>query len=166
MKPSSSNSVPGEIMPLTCSSTRLANCSTLGMAESTFSPARRAALKVPPDSSRARYLLSAPTGGEIDMSLSLRITSRLASITPALLRASKACPADIAPSPMIATTRRSSPLLWAATAMPRAAEIEVEECPTPNVSYLLSIRRGKPETPSFMRRRSIPARRPVSALCG
>jgi hypothetical protein len=47
-------------------------------------------------------------------------------------------PADIAPSPMIATTRRSSPLLRAATAMPSAAEIEVDEWPTPKVSYSLS----------------------------
>jgi hypothetical protein len=81
------------------------------MAEHLFAGASRGALKVPPDISRARYLFSAPTGGEIDMSLSLRMTSRLASATPALLSASKAMPADIAPSPMMATTRRSSPLL-------------------------------------------------------
>jgi hypothetical protein len=63
---------------------------------------------------RARYLLSAPTGGEIDMSLSLRMTSMLASATPALFSASKACPADMAPSPMMATVLRLSPLSLAA----------------------------------------------------
>jgi hypothetical protein len=71
--------------------------------------------------------LSAPTAGEIDMSLSLRMTSMSASATPALFSASKACPADIAPSPMIATTLRVSPLILAASAMPSAAEIEVDE---------------------------------------
>ena len=96
-------------MPLTCSSARLAKSSSVGVTDSTFSPARRAALKVRPDNSRARYLLSAPTGLEIDMSLSFKTTSRLASTTPALLSASKAWPADMAPSPITATTRRSSP---------------------------------------------------------
>ena len=33
--------------------------------------------------------------------------------------------------------------------MPSAAEIEVEECPTPKVSYSLSLRRGKPPMPSI-----------------
>ena len=34
-----------------------------------------------------------------------------------------------------------------AIAIPNAAEIEVELCPTPNVSYSLSPRFGKPEIP-------------------
>ena len=46
---------------------------------------------------------------------------------PALFRASKAMPAVIAPSPIIATARLSNPAFWAATAMPNAAEIEVLE---------------------------------------
>jgi hypothetical protein len=96
-------------------------------------------------------LLSAPTGGEIDMSLSLRMTSMSASATPALFSASKAMPADIAPSPMMAMALRSSPLCLAASAMPSAAEIEVDEWPTPKVSYSLSLRFGKPETPPCMR---------------
>jgi hypothetical protein len=51
--------------------------------------------------------LSAPTGGEIDMSLSLSTTSRSMSVeTPALFIASKAMPADMAPSPITATWRR------------------------------------------------------------
>ncbi len=41
------------------------------------------------------------------MSLSLSTTSRLAFIAPALLSASNAMPAVIAPSPMMATARRS-----------------------------------------------------------
>ena len=48
-------------------------------------------------------------------------------MAPALLSASKAMPAVIAPSPMTATTRRSSPASRAATAMPSAALIEVLE---------------------------------------
>ena len=56
-------------------------------------------------------------------------------------------PAVSAPSPMIATARRSSPRLAAATAMPRAALIEVLEWPTPKVSYSLSLRVGKGARP-------------------
>ena len=99
------------------------------------------------------------------MSLSFRITSRSQSAASALFSASKARPADIAPSPMIATTRRDSFLRRAATAMPSAALIDVDECATPKVSYSLSSRRGKPAMPPLMRRRSMPARRPVSTLC-
>ena len=50
------------------------------------------------------------------------------SYTPALLRASKAIPPVIEPSPITATLcRPGSPLIFAAIAMPKAAEIEVEE---------------------------------------
>ena len=52
-------------------------------------------------------------------------------------------PALIAPSPITATTLRCSPLSLAAIAMPSAAEIDVEECAVPKVSYSLSLRRGK-----------------------
>jgi hypothetical protein len=79
-------------------------------------------------------LVRAPTGGEIDISLSFRITSRSTSIAPALFMASYAMPADIAPSPMTAMQRRFSPFILAPTAMPRAAEIEVLECAVPKVS--------------------------------
>jgi hypothetical protein len=79
-------------------------------------------------------LFNAPTFSEMDMSLSLRITSRLASMAPALLSASNAIPAVIAPSPITATTRRSSPARRAATAMPSAAPMEVLECAVPKVS--------------------------------
>ena len=85
--------------------------------------------------SRARIRVSEPTGGEIDISLSLRITSRRTSgVSPALLSASKAMPADIAPSPMTAILALSLPSLRAATAMPSAAEMEVDEWAVPKVS--------------------------------
>ena len=97
------------------------------------------------------------------MSLSFRITSRSAS--PALLSASNAMPAVIAPSPITATTRRDSPLSLAAAAMPSAAEIDVDECAVPNVSYSLSSRFGNPDGPPAWRSLAIASRRPVSTLC-
>ena len=77
----------------------------------------------------------------------------------------------IAPSPMTATWRRRlgplpSPRLREATAMPSAAEMEVDECAVPKVSYSLSLRLGNPEMPSCCRSLSIWRRRPVSILCG
>ena len=91
--------------------------------------------------------MNAPTLGEIDISLSLSMTRMLASISPALFNASNAIPAVIAPSPMIETTSRSKPCCEAATAMPKAALIDVLECPAPNVSYWLSLRFKKPDKP-------------------
>ena len=85
------------------------------------------------------------------MSLSLSTTSRSTSRLPAWLSASKASPAVSAPSPMTATTRRSSLLLAAATAMPSAALIEVLEWPTPKVSYSLSARFGNGASPPCWR---------------
>ena len=84
---------------------------------------------------------------------------------PALFSASKAMPALIAPSPITATTLRLSPLRFAAIAMPSAAEIDVDECAVPKVSYSLSVRRGKPDGPPAIRSRPIAARRPVRILC-
>ncbi len=75
-------------------------------------------------------------------------------------------PAVIAPSPMIATTLRCSPLSSAATAMPSAALIEVLEWPTPKVSYALSARDGKGASPPLCLMVSSRSRRPVSTLCG
>ena len=70
---------------------------------------------------------------------------------PACARASKAIPPVMAPSPMTATTFRSMPCFSAASAMPIAAEMLVEECPTPKVSKGLSLRLGKPDNPSSWR---------------
>ncbi len=100
------------------------------------------------------------------MSLSFRMTSRLASATPALFSASKAMPAVIAPSPMMATARRSSPRWRAAMAMPSAAEMLVLEWAVPKVSYSLSVRWGKPERPPSWRSVGMRSRRPVRILCG
>ena len=100
------------------------------------------------------------------MSLSLSMTSKFASMLPALFNPSKAMPAVMAPSPMIATARRSRPAFCAATAMPKAAEIEVLECPVPNASYSLSLRLGKPAMPLALRKFAMASRRPVKILCG
>jgi hypothetical protein len=86
--------------------------------------------------------------------------------TPALFSASKAMPAVIAPSPMTATALRSSPLSLAASAMPSAAEMLVELCAVPKVSYSLSSRRGKPLMPPSWRSVAMRSRRPVRILCG
>ena len=51
-------------------------------------------------------------------------------------------------------------------AMPSAAEIEVEEWPTPKVSYSLSSRFGNGATPSFCLTVWMRSRRPVRILCG
>ena len=75
-------------------------------------------------------------------------------------------PADIAPSPMTATTLLSPPSRSRATAMPSAAEIEVDACAAPNGSYSLSARRVKPESPPGWRSVRMRSRRPVRILCG
>ncbi len=79
-------------------------------------------------------------------------------------------PADMAPSPITATTWRFfspvSPFSFAPCAMPSAALTEVLEWAVPKVSYSLSPRRGKPEIPPLMRMRLIASRRPVRILCG
>ena len=97
-----------------------------------------------------RYSFKAPTFGSMPMQLSFRMMSISVSATPAWFIPSKARPAVMAPSPITATTFLSfSPLYFAAIAIPNAAEIEVEEWPTPNVSYSLSLRLGKPLRPLY-----------------
>ena len=100
------------------------------------------------------------------MSLSLRMTNRSAGRLPAWLIASNAMPAVIAPSPMIATTRRFSPRAAAPIAMPSAALIEVLEWPTPKVSYSLSERAGNGAKPPCCLIVRSESRRPVNTLCG
>ncbi len=75
-------------------------------------------------------------------------------------------PALIAPSPITATTLLRSPLRSRATAKPRPAEIEVEECAAPNGSYSLSLRLVNPESPPPWRSVRMRSRRPVTILCG
>ena len=82
-----------------------------------------------------RYCFMPPTLRSIAMSLSLRIISRLLLVDEALFNPSKASPPLMLPSPITATTWRSfSPFLAAATAIPKAAEIELEACPQAKVS--------------------------------
>ena len=72
------------------------------------------------------------------------------SVTPALFSASKAMPALIAPSPITAIEWRFDPWLRAATAMPSAAEIDVDECAVPKVSYSLSERARETRDPAVL----------------
>jgi len=102
----------------------------------------------------------------MDMSLSFSTTSIGQSATPALFMASNTMPAVMAPSPMTATAWRDSPFCRAARAMPRAAEMLVDECAVPKVSYSLSSRRGKPDSPPSWRSVFMRSRRPVRILCG
>ena len=102
-----------------------------------------------PEISLVRYLLSAPTFLEIDISLSLRMIKRLASVSPAWLSASKDIPPVSAPSPI--TAIEVSDLLFSlfANATPNAALIEVDEWPAPKTSCSLSLLFVKPDRPSF-----------------
>src|SRR5207247_4530608 len=106
--------------------------------------------------SRAQYADIAPTGGATNISLSLSTTISRKFIAPALFIASYAMPADIAPSPITAITLWPLPSRSRATAMPSAAEIEVEECAAPNASYSLSARLVKPDSPPPCRQARTP----------
>src|SRR6185437_7094658 len=108
----------------------------------------------------------APTGGAIDISLSLRMTISRPLRAPALFMASYAMPADMAPSPITAMTLCFFPSRSRATAMPSAAEIDVEECAAPNGSYSLSARLVNPDKPPPWRSVRMRSRRPVRILCG
>ena len=67
---------------------------------------------------------------------------------------------------MMATARREEPVRSAASAMPRAAPMEVPAWPTPKVSYWLSLRLGKGVIPPHLRTVCIRSRLPVRILCG
>ena len=156
-------------MPFQCSSQRFTKRAGLFfLSPRIFLPPSRSALSVRLPVARPSILVRPPTASEIDMLLSLRITSRFGSgsMPPACISASNAMPAVIAPSPITATILRSSPSDWRAMAMPSAAEIEVEEWPTPKVSYSLSSRFGNGAMPSFCLTVWISSRRPVRILCG
>ena len=107
----------------------------------------------------------APMLPSMDWLLSFSSTSRSAFPIPALFRPSNASPPVIAPSPISATTFSSRPMILAAHAKPRAAEIEVDECPVPKQSYSLSLRLGKPLIPPSVRSVLKASRRPVRILC-
>lgn len=80
--------------------------------------------------------------------------------------ASYAIPPVIAPSPITAIELRSSPCSSVPTAIPSAAEIDVDEWPAPNLSYSDSFRFAKPDSPPDLRSVCIRCRRPVRILCG
>ena len=111
-----------------------------------------------------RYDESAPTFGEMDISLSFRIIMKFFSRSPTQLSPSNAIPAVMEPSPITATTLAFSPLRHLASAIPAPAEIDVLLCPTLNTSYGLSSRRGKPHTPPLRRRVLKISLRPVMIL--
>ena len=81
--------------------------------------------------------------GEIAMPLSLRTTMTLVLRWLAWFRASSAMPPVSAPSPMTATTWCFSPARSRASAMPRAADIDVLAWPVPNGSCGLSAVTGE-----------------------
>ena len=79
---------------------------------------------------------------------------------------SKDMPPVIPPSPITAMCCLCMSLLsFAAIAIPNAAEIEVEEWPTPNVSYSLSEILGKPDSPLYTRLVWKLSFLPVNILC-
>jgi len=87
----------------------------------------------------SRYSANAPTRGQIDILLSLRMISRRFLRNPALLSASKTMPEGSAPSPITATERRSSrPQRPSPLASPRAVDTLDPACPVMNRSYGLS----------------------------
>ena len=83
---------------------------------------------------------------------------------PAWFSPSRARPEEREPSPMTATTRFLSFRRSRATAIPRAAEIDVPECPVPKASQGLSEMRGNPEIPPKVRSVGKTSRLPVRIL--
>ena len=81
-----------------------------------------------------KYRAIAPVFLEIDISFVFNIIVIFCFNCPILFNASSAIPLVKAPSPMIATIFPFSPLFSLATAMPSAADKEVEECPAPKIS--------------------------------
>jgi len=68
-----------------------------------------------------------------------------------MVQSLEAIPPVMLPSPMTAMVRFWDPLSELATAIPRALDMEVLECPVPNASCLLSLLLGKPLIPPSMR---------------
>ncbi len=88
-----------------------------------------------------------PTFSSIDISLSFNITIIFVFIYPIWLRASKAIPPVIDPSPIIETTEKSSPFISLAHAIPLPTDIDVLLCPVSNISCSLSHSFGNPLNP-------------------
>ena len=84
---------------------------------------------------------------DIDIALSLSITTSGALLFPALFRPSYAMPPVSAPSPITAATLPRRPCNLIAEAIPNAADIEVLLCPEMKASAVDSFRRVKPDIP-------------------
>ena len=74
-------------------------------------------------------------------------------------------PAVSEPSPITAMVRLSSCFRNFAQAIPNPAEMDVLLWPVEKLSYGLSLRRVKPESPPCCRRLENASRRPVRSLC-
>ena len=86
------------------------------------------------------------------ISLSFSIISKLLGLIAALFKPSNANPPDMDASPITAITFWSfSCFRLAATAIPKAAEIELDACPAIKASYSLSLGFGKPLIPLNLR---------------
>ena len=100
------------------------------------------------------------------MLLSLRMMSMSLGVVDTLLSPSKASPPLMAPSPIIATTcLLPLPVFFAASAIPSAAEIELEACPQTKLSYSLSNGDGKGIIPFSLRLVQKRSFLPVRILC-
>ncbi len=141
------------------------SCPSMGPEYAIFSASNRFAAAGCSWVERSKKALSAPTLGSIPMVLSFKIMSTLAWVVPRWFKASNAIPLAIDASPITAICKASSPFWAAASAIPKIAEREVEECPVPKASNALSSRLGKPLIPPHCRKAEKAARRPVSILC-
>ena len=113
-----------------------------------------------------RYFFNAPTLGSIPMALSFNITNAFTLVTPIWLSPSKAIPLAIEASPITAICCLfTSPFSLEAIAIPNIAEIDVELCPVPKLSYTLSLRLGKPLIPPNCLLVSKISFLPVKILC-
>ena len=132
-----------------------------------------------------RYCVNPPLMGSMAILLSFSTMSRLFLSMEVLLSPSNANPPVIAPSPMIATTLRFSPLLTTGVAelqgsarstaasaaisslmaIPNAAEMLLLACPAMKASYSLSAGVGKGAIPLNCRLVWNRSRLPVSILC-
>ena len=83
--------------------------------------------------------------------LSFNMMRMSLEVDETLFKPSKAKPPLIAPSPMTATTLRFFFKALAATAMPMAAEMELDAWPQVKVSYSLSAGEGKGRKPCNLR---------------
>src|SRR3972149_4074792 len=96
---------------------------------------------------RERYVLKAPTDGEMLISLSLSTMSSRRPRWPMSLRASIESPVMTAASPTTTAIRSAVPLPSRAMASPSPMERPVPACPPSKTSCGLSERRGEPPMP-------------------